>query len=85
MKASTKAIRFLETLAIHEGPKAGQLIRLAMTQDKPTAALTARLRTNRAKEPALRPNGHLRRSTAHPALLVEVDFVLAPHRPNCFC
>jgi hypothetical protein len=41
MKTSTKAIRFLETLAIPEGPKAGELIRLAMTQDKPTAALTA--------------------------------------------
>jgi hypothetical protein len=45
MKASTKAIRFLETLAIPEGPKAGQLIRLAMTQGKPSAALTARLGT----------------------------------------
>jgi hypothetical protein len=27
MKASTKAIRFLETQAIPEGPKAGQLIK----------------------------------------------------------
>jgi hypothetical protein len=27
MKASTKAIRFLETLAIPEGPKAGELIK----------------------------------------------------------
>jgi hypothetical protein len=45
MKASTKAIRFLETLAIPEGPKAGELIRLAMTQSKPSTALTARLRT----------------------------------------
>jgi hypothetical protein len=27
MKASTKAIRFLETLAIPKGPKAGQLIK----------------------------------------------------------
>jgi hypothetical protein len=32
MKASTKAIRFLETLAIPEGPKAGQLIKLAPFQ-----------------------------------------------------
>jgi hypothetical protein len=46
MKTSTKAIRFLETLAIPEGPKAGELIRLAMTQDKPKAALTARLCAN---------------------------------------
>ena len=46
MKTSTKAIRFLEALAIPEGPKAGELIRLAMTQNKPTAALTARLCAN---------------------------------------
>ena len=46
MKTSTKAIRFLEALAIPEGPKAGELIRLAMTQDKPTVALTARLCAN---------------------------------------
>jgi hypothetical protein len=45
MKASTKAIRFLETLKIPEGPKAGELNRLAMTQGKPSAALTARLGT----------------------------------------
>ena len=32
MKASTKAIRFLETLAIPEGPKAGELIKLAPLQ-----------------------------------------------------
>jgi hypothetical protein len=32
MKASTKAIRFLETLAIPEGPKAGELIKLAPFQ-----------------------------------------------------
>ncbi len=40
MKTSTKAIRILETLANPEGPKVGELIRLAMTKDKPTAALT---------------------------------------------
>jgi phage terminase large subunit-like protein len=34
MKASTKAIRFLETLAIPEGPKAGELIKLAPFQKK---------------------------------------------------
>ena len=34
MKASTKAIRFLETLKIPEGPKAGQLIKLAPFQKK---------------------------------------------------
>jgi hypothetical protein len=34
MKASIKAIRFLETLAIPEGPKAGQLIKLAPFQKK---------------------------------------------------
>jgi hypothetical protein len=32
MKASTKAIRFLEMLAIPEGPKAGELIKLALFQ-----------------------------------------------------
>jgi phage terminase large subunit-like protein len=32
MKASTKTIRFLETLAIPEGPKAGELIKLAPFQ-----------------------------------------------------
>ena len=32
MKASTKAIRFLEALAIPEGPKAGQLVKLAPFQ-----------------------------------------------------
>lgn len=34
MKVSTKAIRFLETLAIPEGPKAGDLIKLAPFQKK---------------------------------------------------
>jgi hypothetical protein len=34
MKAPTKAIRFLETLAIPEGPKAGQLIKRAPFQKK---------------------------------------------------
>ena len=34
MKASTKAIRFLETLAIPEGPKAGQKTKLAPFQKK---------------------------------------------------
>ena len=34
VKASTKAIRFLETLAIPEGPKAGDLIKLAPFQKK---------------------------------------------------
>lgn len=34
MKASTKAIRFLEALAIPEGPKAGELIKLAPFQKK---------------------------------------------------
>jgi len=33
MKASTKAIRFLETLKIPDGPKAGQLIKLAPFQE----------------------------------------------------
>jgi phage terminase large subunit-like protein len=32
MKSSTKAIRFLESLSIPEGPKAGQLVRLAPFQ-----------------------------------------------------
>lgn len=34
MNASAKAIRFLETLAIPEGPKAGELIKLAPFQKK---------------------------------------------------
>jgi hypothetical protein len=34
MKTSAKAIRFLETLAIPEGPKAGQMIKLAPFQKK---------------------------------------------------
>jgi hypothetical protein len=34
MKAFTKAICFLETLAIPEGPKAGELINLAPFQKK---------------------------------------------------
>lgn len=34
MKASTKAIRFLETLSIPEGPKAGQPLKLAQFQKK---------------------------------------------------
>lgn len=34
MKASTKAIRFLETLAIPEDPKAGELIKLPPFQKK---------------------------------------------------
>jgi hypothetical protein len=34
MKAPTKAIRFLETLKIPEGPKAVQLIKLARFQKK---------------------------------------------------
>jgi hypothetical protein len=34
MKASTKAIRFLESLAIPEGPKAGEKIKLAPFQKK---------------------------------------------------
>jgi hypothetical protein len=46
MKSPTKAIRFLETLCIPEGPKAGELIRLEMMQGKPSPALKARLRTN---------------------------------------
>jgi hypothetical protein len=41
MKAFTKAIRFLETLAIPEGPKAGELIRLAMKQGNTSAAHSA--------------------------------------------
>ena len=32
MKASTKAIRFLESLSIPEGPKAGQAVKLAPFQ-----------------------------------------------------
>ena len=34
MKASTKAIRFLESLSIPEGPKAGQAVKLAPKMDK---------------------------------------------------
>ena len=34
MKPSTKAIRFLETLKIPEGPKAGEPIKLAPIQKK---------------------------------------------------
>ena len=34
MKTSTKAIRFLETLCIPEGPKAGEQIKLAPFQKK---------------------------------------------------
>ena len=34
MKASTKAIRFLESLSIPEGPKAGQPVKLAPFQKK---------------------------------------------------
>jgi hypothetical protein len=41
MKVSTKAIRFLETLAIPEGPKAGELVKLAMTQGNTSAAHSA--------------------------------------------
>ena len=55
MNGGEKAIRFLETQAIPEGPKAGQLIRLAMTQDKPSAPLTARLPTKGAGKPAMTP------------------------------
>jgi hypothetical protein len=34
MKPATKAIQFLEALAIPEGPKTGQLIKLAQFQKK---------------------------------------------------
>jgi|GEM_PF-5342992 len=34
MKASTKAIRFLESLSVPEGPKAGQAVKLAPFQKK---------------------------------------------------
>ena len=44
MKASTKAIRFLESLKIPEGPKAGQSIKLAPFQK---TLFAARLRMNR--------------------------------------
>jgi hypothetical protein len=80
MKTSTKAIQFLEALAIPEGPKTGELIWLAVTQGKPSADLTARLGTK----------GQLTRTVALMAIygdgmkiteiFVQADFAYQIHR-----